>query len=91
MRFVAVLYAHFGQEESNERAGLVTRVHGPPGSAGQEADDQLVDLGRLLEVEEVSGIVDELLLYVAPYLLGDPARGMFALPAPLPSAWTRVS
>jgi diaminohydroxyphosphoribosylaminopyrimidine deaminase/5-amino-6-(5-phosphoribosylamino)uracil reductase len=30
-----------------------------------------------------AGIVDELLLYVAPCLLGDPARGMFALPAPL--------
>ena len=28
-----------------------------------------------------AGIVDEILLYVAPCLLGDPARGMFALPA----------
>ena len=32
-----------------------------------------------------SGMVDELLLYVAPCLLGDSARGMFALPAPLKS------
>ncbi|HEV2685471.1 MAG TPA: bifunctional diaminohydroxyphosphoribosylaminopyrimidine deaminase/5-amino-6-(5-phosphoribosylamino)uracil reductase RibD, partial [Actinomycetota bacterium] len=30
-----------------------------------------------------AGLVDELLLYLAPRLLGDPARGMFALPAPL--------
>jgi len=30
-----------------------------------------------------AGIVDELLLYVAPCLLGDSARGMFALPSPL--------
>jgi diaminohydroxyphosphoribosylaminopyrimidine deaminase / 5-amino-6-(5-phosphoribosylamino)uracil reductase len=30
-----------------------------------------------------AGIVDEILLYLAPCLLGDPARGMFALPAPL--------
>jgi len=32
-----------------------------------------------------SGMVDELLLYAAPCLLGDSARGMFALPAPLKS------
>ncbi len=29
------------------------------------------------------GLVDELLVYLAPCLLGDGARGMFALPAPL--------
>lgn len=38
-----------------------------------------------------AGIVDELLLYVAPCLLGDPARGMFALPAPLERLGDRVS
>jgi len=38
-----------------------------------------------------AGIVDELLLYVAPSLLGDPARGMFALPAPLERLDNRVS
>lgn len=37
-----------------------------------------------------AGLVDELLLYLAPSLLGDPARGMFALPAPLPSLAQRV-
>jgi diaminohydroxyphosphoribosylaminopyrimidine deaminase/5-amino-6-(5-phosphoribosylamino)uracil reductase len=30
-----------------------------------------------------AGLVDELLIYLAPCLLGDGARGMFALPAPL--------
>jgi diaminohydroxyphosphoribosylaminopyrimidine deaminase/5-amino-6-(5-phosphoribosylamino)uracil reductase len=30
-----------------------------------------------------AGLVDELLVYLAPCLLGDSARGMFALPAPL--------
>jgi diaminohydroxyphosphoribosylaminopyrimidine deaminase/5-amino-6-(5-phosphoribosylamino)uracil reductase len=38
-----------------------------------------------------AGIVDEILLYVAPCLLGDPARGMFALPAPLLGLDERVS
>jgi diaminohydroxyphosphoribosylaminopyrimidine deaminase/5-amino-6-(5-phosphoribosylamino)uracil reductase len=35
--------------------------------------------GALLAAE----LVDELLLYLAPCLIGDPARGMFDLPAPL--------
>jgi diaminohydroxyphosphoribosylaminopyrimidine deaminase/5-amino-6-(5-phosphoribosylamino)uracil reductase len=30
-----------------------------------------------------AGLVDELLLYIAPSLLGDPSRGMFELPSPL--------
>lgn len=30
-----------------------------------------------------AGLIDELLLYVAPTVLGEPARGMFALPQPL--------
>jgi diaminohydroxyphosphoribosylaminopyrimidine deaminase/5-amino-6-(5-phosphoribosylamino)uracil reductase len=37
-----------------------------------------------------AGLVDELLLYLAPCLLGDPARGMFALPAPLAKLAARV-
>jgi diaminohydroxyphosphoribosylaminopyrimidine deaminase / 5-amino-6-(5-phosphoribosylamino)uracil reductase len=37
-----------------------------------------------------AGLVDELLLYLAPSLLGDPARGMFALPAPLEALAQRV-
>ncbi|TMG95733.1 MAG: bifunctional diaminohydroxyphosphoribosylaminopyrimidine deaminase/5-amino-6-(5-phosphoribosylamino)uracil reductase RibD [Betaproteobacteria bacterium] len=38
-----------------------------------------------------AGIIDELLFYIAPCLLGDPARGMFALPAPLERLADRVS
>jgi diaminohydroxyphosphoribosylaminopyrimidine deaminase / 5-amino-6-(5-phosphoribosylamino)uracil reductase len=37
-----------------------------------------------------AGVIDELLLYLAPCLLGDPARGMFALPAPLTQLAGRV-
>jgi diaminohydroxyphosphoribosylaminopyrimidine deaminase/5-amino-6-(5-phosphoribosylamino)uracil reductase len=37
-----------------------------------------------------AGLVDELLLYLAPSLLGDPARGMFALPAALGELAQRV-
>ena len=36
------------------------------------------------------GLVDELLLYVAPCLFGDPARGMFELPSPLAQLADRV-
>jgi len=37
-----------------------------------------------------AGLVDELLLYLAPCLLGDPARGMFALPTALTQLEQRV-
>ena len=37
-----------------------------------------------------AGVVDELLLYLAPCLLGDPARGMFALRSPLANLVDRV-
>ena len=37
-----------------------------------------------------AGLIDELLLYLAPSLLGDPARGMFALPTPLSQLAQRV-
>ncbi len=37
-----------------------------------------------------AGLVDELLLYLAPSLFGDPARGMFALPVPLAQLAQRV-
>ena len=38
-----------------------------------------------------AGLVDELLLYLAPCLLGDPARGMFELPAPMAKLSDRVA
>ena len=37
-----------------------------------------------------AGLVDELLLYFAPCLLGDPGRGMFELPAPLARLSERI-
>ena len=37
-----------------------------------------------------AGLIDELLVYVAGSLIGDPARGMFALPAPLPALAART-
>jgi diaminohydroxyphosphoribosylaminopyrimidine deaminase/5-amino-6-(5-phosphoribosylamino)uracil reductase len=37
-----------------------------------------------------AGLVDELLLYLAPCIFGDPARGMFALPSPLSQLAQRV-
>ncbi len=37
-----------------------------------------------------AGLVDELLLYLAPSLIGDPARGMFDLPSELVSLADRV-
>ncbi|HTR59221.1 MAG TPA: bifunctional diaminohydroxyphosphoribosylaminopyrimidine deaminase/5-amino-6-(5-phosphoribosylamino)uracil reductase RibD [Casimicrobiaceae bacterium] len=37
-----------------------------------------------------AGLVDELLLYIAPSLLGDPARGMFERPMPLARLAERV-
>ena len=42
--------------------------------------------GALLE----AGLIDELLLYVAPSVFGDPARGMFERAAPLSSLSARV-
>jgi diaminohydroxyphosphoribosylaminopyrimidine deaminase / 5-amino-6-(5-phosphoribosylamino)uracil reductase len=38
-----------------------------------------------------AGLIDELLLYVAPAVIGDPARGMFELATPLASLGKRVN
>ena len=43
--------------------------------------------GALLE----AGLIDELLIYVAPSLIGDPARGMFELAQPLAALAQRVA
>ena len=43
--------------------------------------------GALLQ----AGLVDEVLIYVAPSLIGDPARGMFELAQPLAALAQRVS
>ncbi len=50
----------------------------------REINELHVEAGaRLNGALLAAGLVDELLLYIAPCLLGDPARGMFAMPAPL--------
>jgi diaminohydroxyphosphoribosylaminopyrimidine deaminase/5-amino-6-(5-phosphoribosylamino)uracil reductase len=57
----------------------------------REINELHVEAGAKLNGAMLSaGIVDELLLYVAPCVLGDPARGMFALPAPLERLGDRV-
>jgi diaminohydroxyphosphoribosylaminopyrimidine deaminase/5-amino-6-(5-phosphoribosylamino)uracil reductase len=52
--------------------------------AEREINEVHVEAGaRLNGALLAAGLVDELLLYLAPSLLGDPARGMFELSAPL--------
>ncbi len=52
--------------------------------AAEEINELHVEAGaRLNGALLAAGLVDELLIYLAPCLLGDGARGMFALPAPL--------
>ena len=52
--------------------------------AEREVNEVHVEAGAKLNGALLAaGLVDELLLYLAPRLLGDPARGMFALPTPL--------
>ncbi len=59
---------------------------------GREINELHVEAGAKLNGAMLAaGIVDEMLLYVAPCLLGDPARGMFVLPAPLQGLDERVS
>ena len=52
--------------------------------AQQGVNELQVEAGaRLNGALLAAGLVDELLIYLAPCILGDGARGMFALPAPL--------
>ena len=52
--------------------------------AGEGINEVHVEAGaRLNGALLAAGLVDELLVYLAPCLLGDGARGMFVLPAPL--------
>jgi len=52
--------------------------------AEREINEVHVEAGaRLNGALLAAGVVDELLLYLAPSLFGDPARGMFDLPVPL--------
>lgn len=49
--------------------------------AEQECNEVLVEAGPVLNGALLrAGLLDELIIYMAPHLLGDGARGMFALP-----------
>ena len=59
--------------------------------AGRGVNELHVEAGARLNGALIGdGLVDELLVYIAPSVLGDPARGMFELPAPLTSLSARV-
>jgi diaminohydroxyphosphoribosylaminopyrimidine deaminase/5-amino-6-(5-phosphoribosylamino)uracil reductase len=50
--------------------------------AGQEINEVLLETGPTLAGAVLqAGLVDELVIYMAPHLLGDTARGLFNLPA----------
>ena len=59
---------------------------------GRGVNELHVEAGaRLNGALLAQGLVDELLLYLAPSVLGDPARGMFERTAPLSSLAERVA
>ena len=59
--------------------------------AEREINEVHVEAGAKLNGALLAaGLVDELLLYLAPALLGDPARGMFELPTPLSRLSERI-
>jgi diaminohydroxyphosphoribosylaminopyrimidine deaminase/5-amino-6-(5-phosphoribosylamino)uracil reductase len=64
-----------------ERNGRVDLAALMPALAARELNEVLVEAGPTLSGALLeAGVVDELLLYLAPSLLGDGARGMFRLP-----------
>jgi diaminohydroxyphosphoribosylaminopyrimidine deaminase/5-amino-6-(5-phosphoribosylamino)uracil reductase len=49
--------------------------------AGEEINEILIESGPTLAGEALrAGLVDELIIYLAPHLMGDGARGLFRLP-----------
>src|SRR5688500_2961724 len=62
------------ENESVDLAGMMRRL------ADFEINEVLVEAGCRLNGALINtGLVDELIIYLAPYLLGDRARGMFGL------------
>jgi diaminohydroxyphosphoribosylaminopyrimidine deaminase/5-amino-6-(5-phosphoribosylamino)uracil reductase len=50
--------------------------------AGQDINEVLLEAGPTLAGQALqAGVVDELVIYMAPHLMGDMARGLFSLPA----------
>jgi diaminohydroxyphosphoribosylaminopyrimidine deaminase/5-amino-6-(5-phosphoribosylamino)uracil reductase len=59
--------------------------------AGRGVNELHVEAGARLNGALIrDGLIDELLVYFSPSVLGDPARGMFELAAPLTSLSSRV-
>ena len=60
--------------------------------AGRSLNELHVEAGAKLNGALLrAGLIDELVVYVAPAVIGDPARGMFDFPAPLSSLAERVN
>jgi diaminohydroxyphosphoribosylaminopyrimidine deaminase / 5-amino-6-(5-phosphoribosylamino)uracil reductase len=60
--------------------------------SAREINEVHVEAGARLNGALLSaGLVDEILLYLAPCVLGEPARGMFDLPAPIADLADRVA
>ncbi len=50
--------------------------------AAQQINEVLLETGPTLAGSALqAGLVDELVIYMAPHLMGDSARGLFSLPA----------
>lgn len=90
-----VAYAHAEDDKLAALHGMGIQTLQVPNAQGQvdiqalvkalaawPCNELLVEAGAVLNGAFLqSGLVDELLLYFAPKLMGDTARGMFALPA----------
>jgi diaminohydroxyphosphoribosylaminopyrimidine deaminase/5-amino-6-(5-phosphoribosylamino)uracil reductase len=91
--YVATLEANPQQHQSLTAAGA--RIWVVPAADGrvdlaalmqiltqQECNEVLVEAGPALNGGLLqAGLIDELIVYLAPHLLGDTARGMFSIPA----------
>ena len=74
--------------DANGRVDLAAMMHA---LAGRGINELHVEAGaRLSGALLDAGLIDELLLYMAPALIGDPARGMFERAAPLPALGART-
>jgi diaminohydroxyphosphoribosylaminopyrimidine deaminase/5-amino-6-(5-phosphoribosylamino)uracil reductase len=84
--------AHVGVLTLPDRDGRIDLAAMMAALAARGVNELHVEAGaRLNGALLAAGLVDELLVYVAPCVLGDGARGMFALPAPLERLADRTS
>ena len=74
--------------DANGRVDLAAMMHA---LAGRGINELHVEAGAKLSGALLdAGLIDELLLYMAPALIGDPARGMFERAAPLRALGART-